>query len=257
MTRLKNKVCVITGAAGDIGTAAAVKFIEEGAYLFLVDRDEDRLSDLKDKIDSGRVFTFVADITNKNEVDALFKLANNTFGGIDCVLANAGVSGPTGQTVIQCSEEDFDKVININIKGAWLTIKAAAPYLIARGGGSIVLTSSVAGVVGLAGASPYVVSKHALTGLTKTAAAELAAYNVRVNSINPAPVESRMMDDIEIGFGGGVKTDSIKEAVLSTIPLGRYAHTSDVANFMLFLASDESGFCTGSVYMIDGGISAI
>ncbi len=257
MTRLKNKVCVITGAAGDIGSEVAEKFIKEGAQLFLVDRDKDRLNRLKEKLDSDSVVTFIADITNKKEVEHLFEIASKTFGGIDCVLANAGISGSTGPNIVECSEDDFDNVININIKGAWLTIKAAVPHLIKKGGGSIILTSSVAGVVGLPGASPYVISKHALTGLTKTAAAEFASYNIRVNSVNPAPVESRMMHDIETGFAGGEESAGVKASVLATIPLGRYATTSDVANFMLFIASDESSFCTGSVYMIDGGISAI
>lgn len=182
--------------------------------------------------------------------------AQRRFGGIDCVLANAGIAGPAVLSVEACPVEEFDRVLAVNVRSTWLAIKHAAPLLRARGGGSVVITSSVAGVIAVPGTSPYVISKHALTGLAKVAAAELAPDNIRVNTVNPAPVESRMMRQIEHGLGVGAE-QRVRKVVTATIPLGRYANSEEVVNLMLFLASDEAGFCTGSTYLVDGSIAAV
>lgn len=256
MKRLEGKVCVLTGAAGDIGRAAARRFAAEGASLVLVDRDAERLDALVAGLDADRAVGVVADVAVESEVIAYMDAARQRFGGIDCVLANAGIAGPAGRTLETCPVEAFDQVLAVNVRSAWLAIKHATPMLRARGGGSVVITSSVAGVVGVPGLASYVVSKHALSGLAKVAAAELARDNVRVNTVNPAPVESPMMHEIERGLGGGAQ-DAVRAAVTAGIPLGRYACDDDVANMMLFLCSDEARYCTGGIYLVDGGVAAV
>lgn len=256
MNRLENKVCIITGAAGDIGRAAARRFVAEGAGVFLVDRDAAGLDALVAELGEEHAAGVVADVAVEAEVAGFMAAAQRRFGGIDCVLANAGIAGPAGLSVEACPVEEFDRVLAVNVRSTWLAIKHAAPLLRARGGGSVVITSSVAGVIAVPGTSPYVISKHALTGLAKVAAAELAPDNIRVNTVNPAPIESRMMRQIEHGLGVGAE-QRVREVVTATIPLGRYASSEEVVNLMLFLASDEAGFCTGSTYLVDGGIAAV
>jgi NAD(P)-dependent dehydrogenase (short-subunit alcohol dehydrogenase family) len=146
-------------------------------------------------------------------------------------------------------------VMSVNVKGVYLALQAVLPHLLTRGGGSVVISSSVAGLAGVPGASAYVTSKHALVGLARAAALEYAAHKIRVNTVNPAPVRSRMMDAIEHGLAPGAAV-AAHQAVLATIPSGRYAEPTEIARLMLFLASDESSFCTGATYLADGGISA-
>lgn len=256
MNRLENKVCIITGAAGDIGRAVARRFVAEGARVFLVDRNAAGLDALVAALGKDVAASVVADVAVASEVAGFMAAAQRRFGGIDCVLANAGIAGPAGLPVEACPVDEFDRVLAVNVRSAWLAIKHAAPLLRARGGGSVVITSSVAGVIAVPGTSPYVISKHALTGLAKVAAAELAPDNIRVNTVNPAPVESRMMREIEHGLGASAE-QKVKSVVTATIPLGRYASCEEVVNLMLFLASDEARFCTGSTYLVDGGIAAV
>ena len=256
MNRLTNKVCVITGAAGDIGRAAANLFLNEGASVVLVDQDKEKLEQLVTELGHTNAISVVADVANEQEVQAFMTKAAQQFGGLDVVLANAGIAGPAGKTLEHCSVEEFDQVMMVNVRSAWLAIKHAAPLLRARGGGSIVVTSSVMGLVAAGMAGPYVTSKHALIGLAKTAAVELARDKIRVNTVNPAPVESRMMREIEHGFTPA-DAEKAKKAILATIPFRRYVHTDEVAKMMLFLASDDSSFCTGSSYLVDGGLVAI
>jgi NAD(P)-dependent dehydrogenase (short-subunit alcohol dehydrogenase family) len=149
----------------------------------------------------------------------------------------------------------FDKVIEVNVKGPFLGLKAVIPALKARGGGSIIITSSVAGTNGGARIAPYTTSKHAVIGLMKSAAKEVAEHNIRVNTVNPSPVEGHMMRSLEGGLAPGSE-ELAKASLMATIPMGRYAEANEVANIMLFLASDEAAFVTGSVYMIDGGMMA-
>jgi len=256
MNRLANKVCVITGAAGDIGRAAAKLFINEGAQILLVDRDESKLETLMTELNSKNAISVTADVSDEKSVSEFMNAAAKHFGGLDVVLANAGIAGPAGTTLEHCTIDDFEHVMAVNVRSVWLAIKHSAPLLRARGGGSIVVTSSIAGLVGAGKAGPYVTSKHALMGLSKTAAVELARDKIRVNTVNPGPVESRMMREIEHGFTPEDENKA-KQGILSTVPMGRYVHTDEVANMMLFLASDDSSFCTGSAYLVDGGLVAI
>lgn len=253
MQRLANKVAVITGGAGAIGLAAAKMFIDQGAKVFLVDNDEAALNEAMATLASDDVEYVVSDVTQAQDVENYVQLAVEKFGGIDIFLNNAGVEGQT-KPITDYDIDAFDKVIAVNVRGVWLGLKYVIPEMEKRGGGSIIITSSVAGVGGFPALSPYVASKHAGVGLMRTAALECAPQGIRVNSVNPAAVESRMMRSLEEQMAPGAANE-VKAALTEMIPLRRYAEPEDCANIMTFLASDESKFCTGGVYMVDGGTS--
>jgi NAD(P)-dependent dehydrogenase (short-subunit alcohol dehydrogenase family) len=251
MSRLDGKVAIITGGAGGIGKAAGAIFADEGANVLLVDLDEAALRAACDEIGSNRVSYHVGDVTQAADNDAMVAVASERYGGVDILLANAGIEGNVS-SIVDYDEAKFDQVMAVNVKGPFLGLKSAMPAMQTRGGGSIIITSSVAGIRGAANMSPYVTSKHAVIGLMKSAAKEGAANNIRVNTVNPSPVETRMMRSIEEGFAPGAG-EAMKKQMVASIPMGRYAEPSDIARVMLFLASDDSGFVTGSVYMADGG----
>ena len=254
MGRIEGKVAVITGGAGGIGRAAARRFIEEGASGLIVDVDKDSLADACAEISSNQISYLVGDVANWNDNLEMIKIAEERYGGVDIFLANAGIEGDIS-SILDYDEEVFDRLMAVNIKGPFLGLKAAVPAMIKRGSGSVVITSSIGGVRGGPRLAPYVTSKHAVIGLMKSAAKEFAREGVRVNAVNPSPVETRMMRSIEKGLMEE-DPDAIKKAMQSNIPMGRYAEPVDVANLMLFLASDESKFITGSIHMVDGGSSA-
>ncbi len=251
MGRLDGKVAVITGGAGGIGKAAGKRFVDEGADVLLVDLDETALADACAEIGSNKVSYFVADVTRAEDNQAMIDTAKERYGGVDAFLANAGIEGDVA-SILDYDEARFDQVMAVNVKGPFLGLRAAIPALTERGGGSIIITSSVAGIRGAPSVAPYVTSKHAVIGLMKSAAKECAPANIRVNTVNPSPVETRMMRSLEEGMapGAGEEAKALMEA---GIPLGRYAEPEDIANVMLFLASDDASFVTGSVYMADGG----
>ena len=254
MNRLKGKVAVITGGAGGIGKAAGKLFVNEGADVLLVDVDEEALKSACDGIGSNKVSYCVADVTNSSDNQKMINLAEERYGGVDVLLANAGVEGDVS-SIVDYDERRFEQVMAVNVKGPFLGLKAAIPAISKRGGGSIIITSSVAGVSGVANVAPYVTSKHAVIGMMKSAALECAPLNIRVNTVNPSPVETRMMRSLEEGFSPG-EAETAREGMRANIPLGRYAEAEDIAKIMLFLASDDSDFVTGSVYMADGGSTA-
>ncbi len=254
MARLENKVAVITGGAGGIGKAAGQRFAEEGADVLLVDLDEQALAEAVQELGSNRVSYLVADVTQARDNENMFAVASERYGGVDIFLANAGIEGDVA-SILEYDEGRFDQVMAVNVKGPFLGLKAAIPALGKRGGGSIIITSSVAGIKGAAGVAPYVTSKHAVIGLMKSAAKELAEQNIRVNTVNPSPVETRMMRSLEAGMNPE-GAQAAKAQIEAGIPLGRYAQPRDIANIMLFLASDDSEFITGSVYLADGGNTA-
>jgi NAD(P)-dependent dehydrogenase (short-subunit alcohol dehydrogenase family) len=172
---------------------------------------------------------------------------------VDILLANAGIEGAVAP-IVETAEEDFDRVIAVNVKGVWLGLKSAIPAMTARGGGSIVITSSVAGITPTPNIAPYGASKHAVIGLMRAASRECAPLNIRVNTVNPSPVDTRMMRSLEAGMSPG-DPEAAKQRIAATIPLGRYAQPDDIAKVMLFLASDDAAFITGSIYKADGGSS--
>lgn len=254
MGRLDNKVAVITGGAGGIGVAAGKRFVAEGAQVLLVDLDEAALQAAVADIGSNAVSYCVGDVTQSEDNARMFALATERYGGVDVFLANAGIEGEV-KPLTEQSEDRFDQVLAVNVKGVFLGLKHGMPEIAKRGGGSVVITSSVAGVQGAAGVSPYVTSKHAVIGLMRSAALEGAPLNVRVNTVNPSPVETRMMRSLEDGMLPG-SGEAAKAALVQQIPLQRYAEPDDIARVMLFLASDDSSWVTGSVQMADGGFTA-
>lgn len=253
MNRLEGKVAVITGAANGIGKAAAKLFVAEGAAVLLVDRDEAALAAATQEIGSNRAAAFAADITAPESNAAMVRAAVERFGGIDVFLANAGIEGDV-KSIVDTDVASFDRVIAVNVRGVWLGLKYVMPEMARRGGGSVVITSSVMGVGGGANVAPYVTSKHAVIGLMRSAALEGAAQKIRVNTVNPSPVETRMMRSLEEGQAPG-QAAMAHEMIRQRIPLGRYAEPDDIARVMLFLASADAEFLTGGVYMADGGWS--
>ncbi|PWA13242.1 oxidoreductase [Pueribacillus theae] len=251
MGRLSGKVAVITGGAGGIGKVTAERFLKEGAKVILVDLMEEPLNNAENELSAhGDMLTVQADVSKESDVENYVKKAVDQFGKIDVFFNNAGIEGKVAPLVEQ-KVEDFDKVISVNVRGVFLGLKHVLPVMMKQGHGSVINTSSVAGLSGSPNVSPYITSKHAVVGLTKAAAVEAASANVRVNSIHPSPVNTRMMRSLE----EGLETD---EATLAkTIPLGRYGESNDIANLVLFLASDESSFITGVQYRVDGGMGAL
>lgn len=255
MKRLDGKVAVVTGGAGGIGKKTAELFLKEGAKVLLVDLFSEALSKTKNELAPyGEVITATADVSKEEDTIQYVKAAVDHFGRIDIFFNNAGIEGKVAPLVEQ-TVEDFEKVMNVNVRGVFLGLKHVLPLMMKQGSGSIINTSSVAGLAGWPGITPYVASKHAVVGLTKNAALEAASANVRVNSIHPSPVNTRMMRTIEAGVGKD-SLDDAKTSISQDIPLGRYGEVSDIANLVLFLASDESTFITGCQYRVDGGIGA-
>ena len=254
MGRLDNKVAIITGGAGGIGLQAGRLFAQEGAKVLLVDLNEDALKEAARTIGSDAVRYCAADVARPDHTQRYIQAAVEQFGGVDILLANAGIEGEV-QPITDYAIDTFDKVMAVNVRGVWLGLKYAAPEIAKRGGGSIVITSSVAGVRGAAGVSAYIASKHAVIGLMRTAALEMAAKKIRVNTVNPAPVDTRMMRSLEEGFQPD-DPGQAKEMMSAMVPLQRYAEPVEVARIMLFLASEESSYCSGGVYMVDGGMTA-
>ena len=254
MNRLESKTAVITGGAGGIGIKVAKLFAEEGANVLIVDVDEKQLQSACSEIGSNRVTYFVADVTSESDNQAMIEAAVQRYGGLDCLVANAGIEGDV-TSITEYAEKRFDQVLAVNVKGPFLGMKAAIPQLEKRGGGSIIITSSIAGLQGAPMFSAYNASKHAVIGLMRSAAKECAEKKIRVNTVNPSQVETNMMRRIEEGVSPG-SGNEIHEQMKTTIPLGRYAEADDVARLMLFLASDDSEFITGAVHAVDGGLSA-
>jgi 3alpha(or 20beta)-hydroxysteroid dehydrogenase len=254
MKRLEEKVAVITGGAGGIGAATGRLFAEEGASVLLVDLAAEALQQVVQAIGDEHVSAVVADVTRTEQVQRYVHTAIDRYGGIDVFFANAGVEGVVAP-ITEYPDDVFDRVMAVNVRGVWLGLKHVMAHMQQRGGGSIIITSSIAGVRGSPGMAPYSTSKHAVIGLMRSAALAGAAHGIRVNTVNPAPIETRMMRSIEAAFDPAVP-ERAKAEREARIPMKRYGLPEEVARLALFLASDESGYCTGGVYMVDGAVTA-
>jgi NAD(P)-dependent dehydrogenase (short-subunit alcohol dehydrogenase family) len=255
MKRLENRICIVTGATGGIGEATARLFVAEGAKVVLVDLDERALGTLASSLGAKEAAVVAGDVSQPDTAKRAVALAVSRFGGLDVMFANAGIEGKV-TPLVDYPVEDFDKVMRVNVRGAFLAIQAAAPAIAKRGRGAILVTSSIAGLVGSSGLSAYCASKHAVMGLVKTAAIELAPSNVRVVAINPGPIENRMMRSIEEqGAPGAAAT--VKSGFETMVPMHRYGRNDEIAKLALFLASDEASYCTGTSFVADGGFLAM
>ncbi len=255
MARLDSKVAIITGATGGIGEATAQLFLSEGAKVMLVGRSAEKLSASLERVGhEDSVRHFVADATDEAATKDAVTATVEAFGGVDILFANAGTEG-VAKPLEDLTFEEFNHVLQTNVIGVWLSVKHCVAPMRERGGGSIMATSSVGGVIGFPNISPYISSKHAVCGFVKTAALELAESGIRVNAINPGPIANRMMRSLEEQMLPDAP-DAVHDSIVQLIPMKRYGTDAEVASLALFLASDESSFTTGSIFMIDGGFTA-
>ncbi|MBL4741313.1 MAG: oxidoreductase [Idiomarina sp.] len=252
--RLKGKVAIITGAAAGIGKATAELFVKHGAQVMLVDINADELQQTASAFNQSDVKWIAADVADEAAVKDYVAQTVAHFGRVDVFFNNAGIEGKMGP-ISEQSLENFDRVMAVNVRGAFLGLKYVLQEMQKQGSGSVINMSSVAGLDGTATAAPYVTSKHAVTGLSKCAALEVAAQNIRVNSVHPSPINTRMMRSIEELFSPG-HAEEAKKKLERGVPMQRYGESAEVANLVLFLASDESSFITGSQYRVDGGMGA-
>jgi NAD(P)-dependent dehydrogenase (short-subunit alcohol dehydrogenase family) len=249
---MQGKVCVISGGAGSIGVATAKLLLQEGAKVMLMDLSEAALTTAAADIGGGCVAWLVTDVTKSDQIQNSVQATVNKWGNIDVLLSNAGNFG-IAAPVTEYPEDVFDSVIAVHVKGAFLTAKHVLPHM--NDGGSIIITSSIVGVKGDAGVCAYVTAKHAQVGLMRVLAKEAAARNIRVNSIHPGPVDNEFQSNVERQLGGILGRDATA-FFNEIIPLRRHVRAEEVASSVLFLASDASSFTTGSLLMVDGGLSA-
>ena len=252
----KGKTAVITGAGNGIGRATAQAFASAGAKLVLVDRDKPAVEGAAGAIrqQGGEAISVVADVTRAAEVAGYVKAALDSFGRIDCFFNNAGIEGKVAPTA-EYDEAVFDQVIAVNLRGVFLGLRHVLPVMLRQKAGTIVNTASVAGLVATPGMPAYVASKHAVIGLTKTAAGEAARAGVRVNAVCPGPVDTRMIHSLESMLDPG-NPAAVNQRYQSAIPSGRYTTPEEIANVVLFLCSDLAANVTGAQWVVDGGRTA-
>lgn len=247
MKRLETKKSIITGSARGIGKAIARKFLQEGAHVFLVDNQEERLMQTKEELASlgGEVYAYVADVSQKAQVQSLMEAIMKTWGEIDVLVNNAGIA--IVENFLNLTEENWDRTLAVNLKSMFLVSQLVAKEMIQKGrGGAIVNMASTNGLVGEAGLAHYNASKAGVVLLTKTLAIELAPHNIRVNCVCPGFIKTELAG--EAGFDEAFIAEYVKK-----IPLNRHGKPEEVANVFAFLASDEASFMTGASVVIDGG----
>jgi NAD(P)-dependent dehydrogenase (short-subunit alcohol dehydrogenase family) len=254
MDRLRNKTALITGGASGIGRATALAFVEEGARVLIVDRDGSALEQVVREANYGEMLSYCADLLDASQIKAYSHYADVHLGPLDIAVFNAGICG-ANMPLEEYPEALFDEVMGVNVKAAWLGLRAVVPGMKQRQRGSIIFTSSIQGLAALPGTTAYTTSKHALVGMMKGAALELAPYNVRVNTIHPGYVATPMMDRIH-NMVMPDAPEQFQAAIAGTVPMQRYATAEEIARLLVFLASDEGSYSTGGCYPADGGILA-
>jgi len=252
MEQLKDKVAIITGGAAGIGKSTAALFLNEGASVLLVDINKEKLESTSKELDSSRLAYCAADVSNPADVERYTAETLSKFGKINLFFNNAGIEGPSS-SIEDYPNDEFDKVIAVNLKGVWYGCKYVIPKM--DEGGSVIITSSVAGLKGFSGLGAYVTSKHGVIGIMRVSALEFADRKIRVNTIHPGPVNTQMMRRIEKDISPD-NTAEVQIGFEAIVPFGRYAEAIEIANLVLYLASDESKYVNGNTYVIDGGLMA-
>jgi NAD(P)-dependent dehydrogenase (short-subunit alcohol dehydrogenase family) len=247
--RLAGKVAIITGAASGLGQATALLFAKEGAKVVIADINEAGGAETaaRMKAEGGEAIFVRTDVTSAKDAEAMVKKAVEAYGKLDVLFNNAGIA--MRLPVVELPEADWDRCIDINLKGVYLGSKYAIPEMIQNGGGSIINMSSIYGIVGARTRAAYAASKGGVANLTRSMALDYARYNIRVNCICPGFVETPL-------FKGAVKTQEEYQAIVNSHPIGRLGRPIDIAYGALYLASDESSFVTGVALPIDGGYTA-
>ena len=241
MSRLARKVCVITGAAGGIGSASAHRFMEEGATVVGVDLRDDSPGDL----------ALACDITDEDQVASLYAQVRNEYGRIDVLFNNAGISPTDDASVLETGLEAWQRVQDVNLKSVFLCCKHGIPHLLETGGGSVINTASFVATMGAATSQiSYTASKGGVLALSRELGVEFARRNVRVNALCPGPVDTPLLRELY------AHDPDAAARRLVHVPMGRFADAVELANAALFLASDESSFITASNFLVDGGLSA-
>lgn len=250
---LDGKTALISGAARGIGRATALLFAREGARVAVADLNADGAKDTVTEINKagGQAISIAVEVTKPDQVSAMVARTVDAFGRLDCAFNNAGIAGyqvgSTGQKTADWSEEAFDRMIAVNLKGVWLAMRAELEVMVRQGGGAIVNTASIAGLVGLPTSSAYVAAKHGVAGLTKTAAIEYAAQKVRVNAVCPGYIETDMTREVMSRRG---------DQIMATTPFRRMGTAAEIAEMVCWLCSDRASYVTGALYNVDGGYVA-
>lgn len=254
MARLAGRIAIITGGAAGIGLASARLFVAEGAKVLLVDVQRTQLDAAITELGETNASAMVADVSDAAQTRAYVEAAVGRWGRVDILFANAGIEGKVA-SLADYPLDEYERVMAVNVRGVFLGLQTVFPVMQKQGGGSIVITSSLGGLRGTPKIGPYIASKHAVVGLMKTAALEGAAHKIRVNTINPAPIATRMIQSLEQQWAPNAP-EKIKARMETGVPMHRYGTPEEVAQLALFLASDESSYCSGTSFSIDGGMSA-
>lgn len=250
MVNLQDSVAVISGASSGIGRATAKRFADDGANVVAVDVDADGGEETVSEIDDagGEAIFVEADVTDEAAVEEMVSTAVDTYGGLDYAFNNAGIEGANASTSEQ-SLENWERVISINLEGVFLAMREEIPVMLEDGGGAIVNTASIAGLVGFPNLTPYVASKHGVIGLTKTAAIEFSADGIRVNTVCPGVIETAMVERAQ------EDDPETMEATIAATPIGRLGQPEEIAAAAAWLCSDDASFVTGESLVVDGGFS--
>jgi NAD(P)-dependent dehydrogenase (short-subunit alcohol dehydrogenase family) len=248
-TPFKNKVALVTGASFGIGRATAILFAHKGAKVVLVDWQENSETLEAIKAFGGEAVFIKCDVSKLSEVQKMIQKTISIYGRLDFAFNNAGIEG-TSATITECTEENWDKTIGVNLKGIWGCMKYEIPEMLKNGNGAIVNCASIAGLVGYVGLPAYVASKHGVIGLTKTAALENAKLGIRVNAVCPGAIKTPMIDRLT-----GNKKE-VEEQFAAQEPIGRLGQPDEVANAVIWLCSEAASFVTGHAMAVDGGWTA-
>jgi NAD(P)-dependent dehydrogenase (short-subunit alcohol dehydrogenase family) len=244
--QFKNQTIIVTGASFGIGRATAIAFAENGANVVVADcvQDDETVNAIKEK--GGNAIFVNCDVSKEEDVKRMVDLTIATYGGLDYAFNNAGIEGLQGSTH-ECTTENWERTIGVNLTGTWLCMKHQIPHILAKGKGAIVNCASIAGLVGYMGLPAYVASKHGVVGLTKTAALEYAKQGIRINAVCPGVIKTPMIDR----FTGLDK--AVEKQFADMEPIGRMGEPQEVADAVMWLCSDSSSFVTGHAMAVDGG----